>query len=341
MNEFREFGEFLKKITGKKLLILTHSGADVDAIASAAALYLSLRKKCPSYIGVPEHLNINAKALAENMEIPYIKNPLLKDFDALICVDFNSAEMAGKLSGELKEFRKPIFVLDHHAPAKQGITSKENSIIKEEAISTTELVHDLLVAEKIPVTPQIASLIACGIITDSSSFLVADHETFKIMAEVMEKSQRNYPELLSLFKAKQDLSERIASLKSAKRASFFKTKNFIFAASEVGAFEATAANVLVRIGADAAFCGAVENGMVRVSGRASNRFLKATGLDLARDVFIPLSKNFEGDGGGHPGAAAFNGKAKDIESVLKKCVELLYNALPKKDVEGSLKEVSG
>ena len=127
MNEFKKFRQFLKKISkGKKLLILAHSGADVDAIASAAALYLSLRKELPVYIGVPEHMNINAKALTENMEIPFIKNPLLSEFGAIICVDFNSAEMAGVLCEALKQFKGPLFVLDHHAPTKQKIASSEN-----------------------------------------------------------------------------------------------------------------------------------------------------------------------------------------------------------------------
>ncbi|MFH1544858.1 MAG: DHH family phosphoesterase [archaeon] len=41
----KKFPLFLHSLKGKKILIMPHAGADVDAIASAGALFLALKKK--------------------------------------------------------------------------------------------------------------------------------------------------------------------------------------------------------------------------------------------------------------------------------------------------------
>ena len=59
------FSSFLSQAKGKRLLLLTHAGCDVDALSAAAALKLALEKHCQPVLGVPEHLNLAAKALAK------------------------------------------------------------------------------------------------------------------------------------------------------------------------------------------------------------------------------------------------------------------------------------
>ena len=328
---------FFPSLSGK-ILLLTHAGADVDAVASAAALFLALKKKHRVEIGIPEHLNLTAKAFASNMKISYKINPKLAGFDTVVLVDFNTWEMTGRLSPQLKSFKGKIYALDHHTIIGRSIAPAANSVIKENAVSTTEIIYELFNEEKIEITPDIASCIAAGIVTDSAHFLVADAKAFHIMADVLEKSGRTFSGIVGLFRVKMDFSKKVAKLKAAKRARIFKIGEKIVVTADIGAYEADAATTLTRIGADVAFAGDLEKGELRISGRATSGFVKETDFDLAKDVFLPLEKTVDGAGGGHAGAAAFNGKAKNLEDVLQKCVSLVEAFLKKRNPKVQLKE---
>ncbi|MCR4335424.1 MAG: DHH family phosphoesterase [archaeon] len=321
----------LSPLFGKKLLILTHAGADVDSLASAAAIYFSLKEKSKITIGVPDHLNLNAKALTKQLKIPYKINPSFEGFDALLCVDFNKSKMLGSLQKNFFSYKGEKFLIDHHSEEKEIMAPKNNVFASKKAISTTELVYQLLKKTKVKIPKNAYACIASGIITDSASFHIADHVTFKIMAEVMEKAELSYRGLVDLFSTEIDFSQKIAALKAAKRVRIFKSANAIIAISDVGAFEADAANALIRIGANVAFCGFAEKGTIRISGRVNNSWMNKNKFDLARDVFNKLENYFPGEGGGHQGAAGFNGKGDDVIPLLLKCVDLTHKFISKKE----------
>jgi len=332
----------LKDLSGllrKKTLLLTHSGCDVDSFASAAAIHLSLGGKSKTAIGVPDHMNLTAAALAKNLSIPFTINPELDAFDAVVCLDFNELGMLGSMQGQFNDFKGEKFLIDHHRPGKESLAPEKNSLARPKAVSTTEIIYDLLKKPKAKIPKDACVCIAAGIITDSASFMIADHETFYIMAEVMERAGKPYSEILSLFSVERDFSEKVACLKAAKRCRIFRSGDTIIAFADVGAFEASAAGALVRSGADAAFCGYADKGQIRVSGRVNNYWMRKNGFDLARDVFTRLESSFEGKGGGHPGAAGFNGVGDSVDAHLMKCAELVHEFNMKKSgLMGQLKE---
>lgn len=309
---------------GKKVLLLTHSACDVDSLGSAAAVHFSIKGKADTSIGVPERLNMAAAAFAKNLSIPYSLNPRLEGFDAVVCLDFSEAQMLGSMADAFSGFRGQKFLVDHHSAKGNGIAPAKNSVVDEGAVSATEVVHDLLKASRVKIPKSAYACIAAGIITDSASFMVADHETFAIMAEVMKRAGMKYGEITSLFSVEKDFSEKVACLKAAKRCRIFRSIDSVVAVSEVGAFEADAAASLVRVGADVAFCGYADKGVIRVSGRANNSWVRRGGFSLTRDVFEKLGGFFDGTGGGHAGAAGFNGKGSDVNAVLMKCAELVH-----------------
>ena len=318
-------------------MIITHAGCDVDALASAAALLFTFSKRYNITIGVPDHLNVYAKALAKNLKIPYAINPdSLESFDALILVDLNSFKMLGSMQQSVKEFKKTILLIDHHTKSSDKIT--KNTLIKPRAVASAEIVFDLLKENNAKLLPKAAECIAAGIIADSAGFLIADHETFYIMAETMRIAKKPFSEILALFQVEEDFSEKIAKLKAAKRVRIFKLNDFIIATTSIGCFEADAATALLRLGADIALAGDAENSKLRISGRARAELVRKTGFDLAKDVFEPLEKSFSGSGGGHAGAAAFNGTAESIEPVLQKCVELVQQFFQAKAGSAETKE---
>ncbi|MCX6798481.1 MAG: DHH family phosphoesterase, partial [Candidatus Diapherotrites archaeon] len=310
----------LSKFKGKRILLVTHSGCDVDAFGAAGALYFSLRAKNSVRIIVPEHINQPALMLAQRMRIPYAleKGASLPAADCIILVDFNSLSLAGKLGETIKRFKGEKILLDHHAKTGEKIAPPQNSRIDPKAVACCEIIFDWLRESKIPLSKEAASCIAAGIITDSVYFLTANSRTFCIMAEAMQKTGKNLAALLALFEAKKAFDEKIAALKAARRAKIFRAGDYIIATAQVGAFEADAASVLVKIGADIAFAGDSENGKMRLSGRAAQSLLRETGFHLAKHVFQPLAAFFPGSGGGHQGAAGFNGECEKPEEALKK-----------------------
>ncbi len=332
---FSSFSSFFKK----KVLFLTHSGCDIDALASAAAIYFSLSKKIKITIGIPDHMNLQANKLAKNLEIPFAINPQFSGFDAVVCLDFNESAMLGSMREKFLEFRGVKYLIDHHRSGKEKITRANNTCSRKDAISTTEIVHDMLKATKVKIPKKAYECIAAGIISDSASFTIADHETFYIMAEVMQKANAPYSTILSRFSVGRDFSEKVACLKAAKRCRIFRSGETVIAISDIGAFEASAAGALVRAGADVAICGYSEKGEIRISGRVNNYWMRENGFDLARDCFVRLGSFFDGNGGGHPGAAGFNGKGNSVEAHLLKCVDLVHDfGVRKNNLTGPVKE---
>ncbi len=321
------------RFKGKRIAVITHAGADVDALAAALVLKKALDKAgaFPETV-VPDHANMSAKALAKKTRNSFSINKKLQGFDALILVDFNSFEMAGRLETEIKKFSGEIFAIDHHSESDAAIASAEKSLLDIKAVSSTELVLGLLKKNKAKLDSETGSLIAAGIITDSNFFHVADSSTFEFMAEAMKASGKQFSEIVRMFRVEKKAGEKIARIKAVKRARIFSVGEHVIVTSKVGAFEADAANALIRIGADIAFVGDSDKGKIIVSGRADNYIVSKKNVDLAKDVFSKLEKFFNGSGGGHAGAAAFNGKG-NIDECLEKCLELVSGKLGGKPKE--------
>ena len=93
-----------KTLKGKEVLILTHRGADVDAISACGMLYFALKDSANPHIGVPEHTNQAAEKLAQEMHLPITLNPECKEFNSVVVLDLNSWKMLGPTAGRLKEF---------------------------------------------------------------------------------------------------------------------------------------------------------------------------------------------------------------------------------------------
>jgi len=311
-------------LNNRRILVLSHRSADIDALASAAIIRLLLMDKNYVEIGIPEHLNRSAKRIAESMEIPYNMQPDFSDFDVLVVVDLNSYGMLGPFADNVRAFKGPIFLFDHHSASLKPIAPDENCTIVENAASTTEVLWCFL-QENAPelLSKDVAVLTACGLISDTAHFSFASENTFRVMAESMEKSGKTYSEVIELFSIKRELSERIAMLKAAQRTRIYRLNENIVTLSEIGAFESQSASALLHLGADVAFVGTIEENSVRISGRARFSFAENYALDLAKDVFQQLPTFFEGEGGGHSTAAAFTGRANSADEVLQKCLDLL------------------
>ncbi len=330
----------LSSFKRKKILIITHAGCDVDALAAAGALFFALRKRNRVKILVPEHIAKPAKAFASRLRIPYTLNGWrnFNRFDCLFLVDFNSRKMAGSAAPAIKRFRGQTYLIDHHTKTREKLGTRVTELVKPDAVASCEIVFELLQRGRIPIEKRIAACIAAGIVADSAYFLTADSKTFLIMAAALKKSGKSFSQLLSLFSVPRTFDQKIAALKAAKRSRIFRLGNYVIATADIGAFEADAASTLVKIGADIAFAGDSEEGKLRISGRASQQVVRKSRFDLARHVFQLMPNYFPGRGGGHAGASAFQGKGSDIDAALFRCALLTKNFFHLKNRKVQLKE---
>ena len=332
------FQKFIKGLSGKHVLLLVHKAADVDCIASAAVLKNSLNN-VQFTIGVPGYLNQHALRLSESMKIKHTLNPVISDFAAVIVLDFNTPEMLGLQAAELEKFKKPVFIIDHHSKTKDSLDFPNKSIIDSNAVSTTQIVFQILQELKIKVSSGNAILLSAGIITDSNGLAIADSKTLQTLASLLKVCGKTVSEVQAVYEIPQDVSERIASLKSAKRVMLFKAGDFLIALSQVSHFASNAANSLISLGADLAIVGfSDDDGNAKLNARASESFLKKTGVNLEKDILSKLERKFEGTSGGHEGAAGFSGIAR-IDELFQESMLLIEEFLGSKGLREKIKEL--
>ncbi len=321
------FSDFLATISNKPLAIVPHKGADIDALCSSAALFYSLQDLCEPNIVIPEHINLEAKKLAEYFKIPYTVNTSLEDFYAYIFVDLNSLSMLGKLAKQI-DLKKPSFLIDHHKMQKPFI-KKEFLFCDENASASAVLVYKLIKENALIFNAKIAQLLSLAIIADTAKFSVSNAETFSIMAELLNSTNLRYEELLSLLKFEPHISERLAKLKALQRVKIEQLNDLLLALSHVNAFESDAAQCLISCGADISFVAGMHKKQLIISCRASS---KALTKDI--DLVEILNKIPFGSKGGHNAAAALNAEnfSKDVEFALEKCAEATKQYLKEKNL---------
>lgn len=328
---------FLKTVKGKKILILGHASADLDSVAAGAALILSIPKKYQCTLGIPEHISEGGEKLVEEYGIPFVLNPNLEEYDAIITVDFSSYDRAGKMETAFKAYAKPIAIVDHHESTKNKIKSS-HFFGNTELISSTEMVYDLIQKSKLSFTPIIAELIVIGIIFDSDYFMVGNPKMFQVLNDCLKKSKKSYTELRELTLPVIGFDVKIAQLKAAQRIKIFGSQRHIIVSTQVDAFEADAADALIREGADIVFVASVNVQGVRVIARASNAIVNDVQFDLVKNVFAQLQEKFSGTFGGHPGAAGFQLRAENSEPILQAAVNIAVEFIEEKSPAHTFKQ---
>ncbi len=314
--QIREFAEKLKAVKDKKVLVLTHHNADIDAAASAIALAEGLKQiEAETKAGAAESVSRAAQKLAEGFKI--IIDPDCEQFDFVILVDTSVPEQLASV----KNIRAD-FVIDHHPPG--WLAEKAVSYIDESAKSSAQLVYLVLKEMKIDIDEKLAKIISAGIVADTAHFRHADSEVFSIMSELTRKIR--FSDVLQMITSEgADPSGRVAALKAASRMDIYKFGEILVALSNVVSHEAAACRGLLKLGADIAIVVAEKENEMRISSRAKEKITEKN-LDLS-EMFKEVGKFLEGSGGGHPLAGSANGKRKNRDELRKLILHLLTKKL--------------
>ncbi len=331
LEEIREKILSLKTILQeyKNVGIITHKNADPDALASVIALKEVLLKKTTSSIKTifPEGINSFSKRIVEALNIHLESSNEIEDIELFIVVDTSSSTQLGEFSKYIVS--KKLVIIDHHEGGDLG----EKALLQirtANVSSTSEIVY--LIGRELGVVfdGKTLELLMAGIVFDSKRFILAKPTTFNIVAELVSQGI-DYSKIIKLFNVRPELSERIARIKASIRARHYRVKDIIVTLTEVGAYEASVARILVELGSDIVFvANQVDEKEVRLTVRASPYFIEKTGVHVGRDVLAKLSSYFGGSGGGHDAAGGYTGYNTTSDKVLEKAFDMLISVLEEK-----------
>lgn len=291
----------------QNVLILCHRNADPDALGSAFAL----SEVIGGTIGLSDGCNRIASFLIDKLQIKVIDIPDPSEYDFVIVVDTSAKSQLNDI--ELTDY----CVIDHHTTAATSLNENALFYLHRNLTSTAEIVFEIMKQIGAPLTRRVALALMTGIITDTGHFKHATPHTFRVVANMIELSGVNYYEVLDLLSATpQDISIRIAMLKSIAQAEIERIHDWLVVTSQVSSFGGLTSSMLLNIGADVALIGTTQDGVAKINGRVKRDAIKA-GINLGK-ILEEISENYEGTGGGHTGAAGIDVVA-DLDEVLDEC----------------------
>lgn len=175
---------------GRSILIVTHLNPDGDAIGSLTGLgmALELMGHRPTLLAPSPVPPFVARMPGVERIQCYTENPLLpEDADLVILVDTGDLQRIGRVWVEAQAYlaARPLAVIDHHVTnSGEGTVN----LVAPHRASTCELVYELVRAWDVPVTPDMATALMLGLVTDTQSFRTSNTTpaSLRVAAELVE-----------------------------------------------------------------------------------------------------------------------------------------------------------
>lgn len=177
----RRIIEAIKK--NKTFLIASHIHPEGDAIGSALALAISLKR-------IGKRVTVfNQDSTPQNLQFLPMSAEIVHEiddslhYDIAVVLDCGDLDRTGKEAKTIGEIRE-IINIDHH---KTNSGFGNLRLIDPQKSSTAEILYDLLREVPIPITHEIALNIYTGILTDTGAFCYSNTtaRTFQIARELV------------------------------------------------------------------------------------------------------------------------------------------------------------
>ncbi|MEN3035064.1 MAG: DHH family phosphoesterase [Candidatus Methanosuratincola sp.] len=318
-----------------KVVLVCHPNADPDCIGSAYAIKSALQLRSPSVsvsILTPDGVNAASSKLIEYLNVEF-ETSLDDTCGLLVLVDMPSLDQLPEVKGLVASRQIPYAIIDHHTEESGCLDGAVYSRLMRTS-STCEIVYRSI--PKKYLDRRAVQALLTGLVYDSRRFLVQPNASIKAASKMVRRGA-DFALALEMLLNEQDISERIARLKGVARIRLYRARDWIFATSNIGAFEASVARSLTDLGADLALVVSSEDSRSRITGRLNERFQRSTSLNLASCVMHPMAERFSGTGGGHPSAASAKVSAPPEEAVAA-ALALISEKLGLKP--GEMKEIS-
>ena len=187
-----ELARFFHLPTGKRchVLLITHVNPDGDAAGSLLGLGLALealghRITLLTPTTVPPFV-ANLPGIERVQS--YSENPSLPtDVDLIVLVDTGDMRRIARIWEEARDYvlARPIAVIDHHVTnSGEGVVN----YVDASRSSTCELIYEVLRAWDFAITPEIATALLFGVITDTQSFRTSNTtpSALRVAADLLE-----------------------------------------------------------------------------------------------------------------------------------------------------------
>lgn len=183
----------------KKVVIVPHKGPDGDAMGSTLALKILLEGQ-GHYVQLiaPNDYPDFLKWMPYQDEVliydkaPEKCKPHIAEADVIFTLDFNHLSRAGEMYQPLQEAKAAFIMIDHH---QQPDDYAEVTYSDVSMCSTCQMVYHFIenIGLAQHITPQIATCLYTGIMTDTGSFRYRSTTslTHKVIAELIEKGADN------------------------------------------------------------------------------------------------------------------------------------------------------
>jgi len=165
MNGLKTIAEVLKK--SRKVIIGGHIMPDGDSVGSVGALGLALKKLGKDVtMALPDPVPEVFSFLSGVTDFVTGGRALVNSYDTFVALDCSVPERLGILQ-KLLECRLTVCNIDHHVSASRFA---DYNYIDPRSAATAEIVLDLCELLEVQVTPEIATCLYTGIVTDTGSF---------------------------------------------------------------------------------------------------------------------------------------------------------------------------
>ena len=156
--------------TAERILVISHAAPDGDAISSLIATGLALQHLEKKYSlvnddGLPERFCYLPLA-TKIMRTPESTG----GYDLIIALDAGSPRRLGKAYLDLPKPLPPILNIDHHIT---NTLFGEVNLVVPEANATVEILFHLFPALGVKITPDLATCLLSGLVTDTLGFRTA------------------------------------------------------------------------------------------------------------------------------------------------------------------------
>lgn len=327
---------FKKPENLRRVLIVTHRNADVDAYASAygvAHILRRLNSKCVVSVAAPEGLSALAKLVHSEYPLEVVSAPQFEEQDMVIIVDTGHAQLLSDWVEPIRRVECSKVLIDHHPHSESVKQLVDHLLVDEEATSTSEIVLSILEAKHMKIPQKVAEVFLLGLMTDTAGLSLAECRTLENVVKLC-KCGATISKARQMLRVKRDVSEKIARLKAAQRLKIYRLEDWIIALTHVGSYQASAARALIDLGADVAVALGEVDDEVRGSLRATQEFCEKSGIHLGVDVAEKVGAALQGAGGGHAGAASFTARRP-----LQEAADRVLLTLAKR-VDATLQEIT-
>lgn len=183
----------------KKIVIVPHRNPDGDALGATLALYLFLKPNGHelSLIAPNDYPEFLKWMPSESDIIKFDQDKkrakkLIADAELIFTLDFNLLSRVGEMEKPLEEATADFVMIDHHQqPGDYALFTESNAKMSSTCEMIYQFIDNLGLSEEI--TPEIATCLYTGIMTDTGSFRFASttSETHRVIAHLMDKGAKN------------------------------------------------------------------------------------------------------------------------------------------------------